>query len=47
MSAPYREAAPDLGPLVRLHRDDSDGCLFVGFAVVGVLAAVALIAKPG
>lgn len=44
MSAPYREAAPDLGPLVRTHRNDSDGCLLVAFAVVCVVVAIAMAA---
>jgi hypothetical protein len=43
VSAPYREAAPDLGPLVRTHRDDSDsGCFVVAFAVVCALVAIAM-----
>ena len=43
MSAPYREAAPDLGPLVRTHRDDRDGCLLVALAIPGVLVAVVFV----
>jgi hypothetical protein len=44
VSAPYREAAPDLGALVRTHRDDRDGCLLVAFAVVCIVAAIAMAA---
>jgi hypothetical protein len=44
VSAPYRETAPDLGPLLRVHRDDSEGCLLVMFAVLSIGVAIAMVA---
>jgi len=35
---------PDLGPLVRTHRNDSDGCLLFALAVVCIVVAITMAA---
>jgi hypothetical protein len=41
VSAAYRDTAPDLGPLVKLHPNDAKGC---GLVLVALLAIPALLA---
>ena len=45
MSAAYRDTAPDLGPLVKLHPNDAKGCGLVVVVLLGLAAFVAAVVQ--